>query len=97
MPLGVQEGDALPSAVLSFIPPSLACALWSLLSFHTAGGRVLPLFSRETPRLRQRETWVSLLLPERLVYGGVMATEVYSSTGEAWGQARRQVALHLSC
>lgn len=58
---------------------------------------MLLLFSREPLWLRWRESWVSPLLPERLVYRGVVATELYSSRGKARGEARREIALHPSC
>lgn len=43
----------------------------------------------------QRETRVPPLLPERLVYGGVVATELYSSTGKARGEASKEIASPL--
>lgn len=51
-PLGLYEGGALPHAVLSFLPPRLASAVWSFLSLRTAGeGDAASLF-RRNPEVR---------------------------------------------
>jgi len=83
--------------MLSFVPPASPVLSGLSFLFTQLGEKVLPLFSRETLWLRQRETWVSPLLPETLAYGGVVATELHSSWEKAHGEARRQITFHLSC